>query len=151
MSISVTETALDAELGRVIEQISAECEAATSRSFTKTGFANQAYYGGRSTIVLKGYPVDTAATFQLKQTDPAGNVSIYDPADYVLDAETGIVRLLGGLVFPSGPNGALVTYTGPNYDPITTTAADTKVDVPSDLSGSVADLTKAKCEKNKGS
>lgn len=148
--ISTVETSLDVELTRVIEETSAECEGYTSRVFAYDDYANETHRGGGDTILTKQTPVDSAASFQLKANGATGTLSVYDAADYVVDYELGIVRLKGGLKFPTGVDGAAVSYAA-GYVETTTPDGDVKVNVPGDLSRSVRQLCVARYRYQLGS
>lgn len=136
LRISHSETSIDAVLQDFVHAASGECERFTDRSFTYASHANEPYRGGGDTVVLKQYPVDTAASFQVKTYNQWGDFSTFDSTDYVLDDAAGIVRLIG-LTFASTPNGAAVSYAAGYAD--SGTGDDLRVGVPDDLAGSVAD------------
>lgn len=132
LRIPAAETGQDARLAVVIEDVSSECEAFTARTFTKQGYSNEPHFGGRSSVVLNNYPVDSAASFQVKSFDSWGSLTIVDPSDYIVDYNLGIVRLLGGLIFGTGANGAQVSYTA-GYVSVGASTAQ-KLDVPGAVS-----------------
>lgn len=134
LRIPAAETGLDVRLAALIEEVGDECERWTSRTFTKQGYANEAYRGGGGVVVLRQRPIDSGATLQVKSVSGAGT-TIFDPADYATDYDRGIIRLLGGLTFSAESNGAQITYTAGYVSQGTTTAQ--KIAVPGDLSRSV--------------
>lgn len=129
LRIPSAETGLDTTLTTLISDALARAEKRTERTFLATGYANEVYPGNAlQSLLLKNYPVDDAATFQLKDYNVDTGLTILDTADYAVDYEFGIVRLRGGLVFAEGPDSVRVTYTA-GYS-TTGTGDDEKLDVP---------------------
>ena len=140
LRVPAADTTLDARLGTIVEEISAECESWTGRSYTYQGYANEPYRGGVGIVVLRQRPVDSTAALQVKSVTSTTTV-IYDPTDYSVDYVRGIIRLRGGLLFSAGPDGAQVTYSAGYASTGTGTAQ--KITVPGDLSRAVRKLAGA--------
>lgn len=114
----------DTVLGQMVTSASYEIEHLMDRHVQRT--ARTEVYQMRATkklVLLKGYPVDTGAAFTIKlsQNGDFSTASALDPyTEYVLDAQRGEVRILGGLEplrdadsgRPIAPIYVQVTYTG---------------------------------------
>lgn len=147
--VATSETALDDTLEALIAEICSSCERLTERVFLAAGYSNEVYAGnGLNVLNLRNYPVDSAATFQLKDYTPEQGLTVLDSADYSVDYDNGIVRLRGGLVFAPGPDSVRVTYTA-GYA-VSGTGDDEKVGVPDELSASVANLVKCAYRRRQG-
>jgi uncharacterized phiE125 gp8 family phage protein len=151
LRIPATETSRDDLLATIVEEATSDFEGETDRTVAKQAYSNEAHEGGGSKIVLKNYPVDTAETFQLKDFNAdTQTTTIYDSSDYVVDADTGIVTLLGGLTFSPGPNGAQASYNAGYAQTGTAGATDEATDVPATLSRSVKVLCAARFKFQQG-
>lgn len=147
LRIPSAETALDTDLGAVIELISGDCQDDTYRNFKKQAYTDETHPGGASQIILKQFPVDTSQTFTLKEYD-GNSVSVIATADYSLDDVAGIVTLRFGAKFADQPDAVRVDYTAGYAE--AGTGNTLKVGVPEGLSALVLELTKAKWNFDKG-
>lgn len=149
LRVPTAETALDTVLTTLMDDVTSRCERLTERTFLATGYSNEVYPGnGLNSLLLKNYPVDSAAIFQLKDYSTDIGLTVLDTADYAVDYEKGIVRLRGGLTFAPGPDSARVTYTA-GYA-TSGTGDDEKIGAPDELGRSVRDYAAALHRKRLG-
>lgn len=153
LRIPAAETAYDSLFGDLIEEVSRECEEHCDRVFTEADYENEQHRGGVDSIVVRNWPITDPDNVTVEVTGLLDSeiTEEFDADDFIVQAETGIIRLKGGLRFPSGPRGTvLVSYSG-GYPEIGTTlsAEDTtrKADVPASLSRSVRELCVAVWKK----
>lgn len=145
LRIPLAETALDTALSVKIITASAKCENVTNRSFTYKTYSNDTYSGaGQRRIVLRNYPVDQNVPFLLQYLSSWSQIGSYDSTDYAVKYDSGIVTLLGGLLFPRGPSSVYVGYSAgyrpAGTDGINTVSTDPTyyISVPDDLTDAVA-------------
>lgn len=103
LNIPVAKTASDEELTYFIGVASDLVEKAANRKWRDTTVVDETHKGGRDAIVLNHSPVASVDSVV------AGG-STLDPADYVLTASTGLIRLRSG-AFPPGEGSVVVSYT----------------------------------------
>lgn len=138
LRIPQAETSQDVVLGGFINNASARCQRVCDRIFTYATYTGDLYDGGgRTTISLRQWPVDSGATFTLQYMNAFTQIQQYDVSDYIVLWDRGIVELLSGLRFPKGPGSVISTFSA-GYQP-TGTGNDAQVGVPDDLSDQVKD------------
>lgn len=95
-------TTSDTEVTYFVGVASDLVESAANRVWRGTTFTDELHKGGRDSIVLLHSPVSTVSSL----TDNGETISA---SDYVLDAATGLIRLLSG-TFAPGEGSVKVTY-----------------------------------------
>jgi hypothetical protein len=147
LRIPAAETALNTELGIIVEEVSDQCAKFCGRTFTENDFADEKHPGGSDVAVLKNWPVDSASAFTVEETDGITPVTVL-ATNYDVNYSAGIVKLRSGK-FRSGPGAVLVSYTA-GYAETAGTGTAAKVDVPASLSRSIRELAAATYRKQQG-
>lgn len=148
LRIPAAETALNAELGRIIEEVSNQCAQFCGRTFTEDDFTDEKHSGGGRAVVLNNWPVDPDSAVTLKETDGQTQTTLQALA-YDVNYDAGIVKLRGAARFRSGPGAVLASYTA-GYPETAGTGTAAKVDVPAALSRSIRELAAATYRKQQG-
>lgn len=99
----------DRDLVSLVNTISADCAGFCNRVFLSATYTSERYDGnGDSELMLKHYPITDVAS--LIPYD--GATALIEDTEFVIyDADAGILKLLGGTVFPSSILDVKVTYT----------------------------------------
>lgn len=147
LRIPAAETALDAELGTIVEEVSDLCNKFCGRLFTEDDYTDEQHPGGSDVAVLKNWPVDPDSTVTVKEFSGLTSTTVL-ASNYDVNYSVGIIKLRSGR-FRSGPGAVLVSYTA-GYAENAGTGTAAKVDVPPSLSRSIRELAAATYRKQRG-
>jgi len=120
----------EASLQATINAVTKWIQKYTGHTFKKTAYTNEEYSTERGqTLNLEHFPVISSLTVKLERRNSQMKEDDWEEVDseyYVVDYESGIIELMGGLVFYRTKNGYRVTYTaGYDFDNATTFLGDT--------------------------
>ena len=104
LKMATTEDQFDGPLTQIAESVTQDLERATGRVFVARAIADVIDGDGSSRVWLTYFP---AATLTLTVAGTALTVT----TDYVLDAANGLVRRVGGYLFPRGVANVSAAYT----------------------------------------
>lgn len=147
LRIPAAETALDVELGAIVDQISEEAEWNLDRTLKKTAYTDETHPGSCNAVVLDNCPVDLTQTFAVRDFDGV-QVWAVSNIDYYIDADDGIVSLLSGAKFFNQPNAVRIDYTA-GYDE-TGSGTAIKLSVPKGLALQSMNLMAATYKERRG-
>lgn len=110
----ITVATFDTKIEMLINVVTDFIEHYCDRRFLQTAYTNELYDGhGSQQLLLKNYPVNTSATFQIDNRDTylnESNFSVVDSNLYHIDYLAGIVDFVGGR-FRNTPRHYQITYT----------------------------------------
>ncbi len=122
--LKITSTTDDSLIDVLIDVATDIIEKYCDRRFKKTAYSEEVYDGnGANVLLLKNYPVDSAASFKLEERDSGDNIDSFSEIDseyYFVDYNSGLLELARD-IFQKAMRHYRISYTaGYDFDLATT-------------------------------